>query len=132
MGTTTPPRHARATRPALHVVAARAGERLHPAVARSAIVRHWAAAQIAWADVLGQVGSLRSLTAPTARSARTPALSREEAVYLSAAARNMAADLTRCADELDLAVDVYDRIDPNHPGLADPSEDGPDGPTQIG
>lgn len=132
MGNTTPPRHVRATRPALHVVRARAGERIHPAIARSAIVRHWAAAQIAWADVLAQFGALRLLTAPTSRSTKTPALARDELAYLSAAARNMAADLTRCADELDLAVDVYDRIDPNHPGLTGPADGGPDGPTQIG
>lgn len=132
MGTTTPPRHARATRPALRVVAPRSGERLHPAVARSAIVRHWFAAQIAWADTLARLGSLRSLTAPTTRSPRTPALPREELTFLSAAARGMAADLIRCADELDLAVDVYDRIDPNHPGLTAPRDGGPDEPNPIG
>lgn len=126
MGTTPTPRHARATRPALHVVETHPAERLHPAVARSAIIRHWAEATIAWADVLGSLGALRGLTAPTARPTAAAALAAEELTYLRDAARNLQAYAARCADQLDLALDVHDRIDPNHRGLAaGRSDDGP-------
>jgi len=133
MAPTTTPRHVRATGPALHVVTARVAERLHPAVARAAIIRHWAEATIAWADVLGALSALRGLTAPTARPTAAAALGVEELTYLRDAARLLQAYATRCADELDRALDVHERIDPNHPGLAGrPNGDGPNGPTRIG
>ncbi|MFI8528479.1 hypothetical protein ACIGB8_28755 [Promicromonospora sukumoe] len=130
MGTTPTPRHARAIRPALHVVTTGPAERLHPAVARGAIIRHWAEATIAWADVLGALSGLRGLTAPTARPTGAAALSVEELTYLRDAARLLQAYVTRCGDELDRALDVHERIDPNHRGLAAglPESDGPDGP----
>lgn len=138
MGTMTPrgpkgPRHARAVRPALRVVSARAAGRVHPAIARSGILRHWAAAQVALADALAAVGSLRALTVPSARQTPGPGLSRTDVAYVRDAARNLAAYATRCADELDQAVDLYDRSDPDHPGLAAGlQDDGPDGPPGAG
>jgi hypothetical protein len=77
--------------------------------ALSVLNGHWRAARTAYADLLGVVGDLymRHLIVPPAKRA----ISRSHMAAMRDRARDMALHATRIADELDRAVQVYDRVE---------------------